>query len=98
MFFNRPFEIRQYNPDIVMAVAIRDIQLTDELIPGTELTQRDFLNSYNEIRDGVLLHEILRTLDVDYVCFEEAPAVSDMEACGFYHLMNYAGIDLWRVL
>ena len=98
MFFNRPFEIRQYNPDIVMAVAIRDIQLTDELIPGTEFTQRDFMNTYNEISDGVLLHKILRTLDVDYICFEEAPAVSDMEACGFHHLMNYAGIDLWRVL
>ena len=97
MFFNRPFEIRQYSPDIVMAVGIRDIQLNDKLISGTTLTTREFMNTYSQITDGKLLRNILETLNVNYICFEEHSAIENLETFGFRHIQYFSGIDLWRV-
>ncbi len=98
MFFNRPFEIRQYSTDIIMAVAIRDIQLSQDIIPGTDISEYDFMKTYSEIDDGKLLRDILDQLDIDYICFDGSSAVNNLEDYGFVHLQNVGGIDLWRVV
>lgn len=96
MYFNRSFEIRQYSPEIVMAVGIRNVQLTDALVPGTGLTEAEFMNTYSGISDGALLSRALRHYGVDYVCFDGGPAAADIEQYGFSHVCDSGGISLWR--
>ena len=97
MFINRPYEIRQYSPDIIMVPAIRDIQLSDKTIPGTGITEAQFMKTYSEIEDGQLIKDILDYYSVDYICFDGHPAFENPEIYGFHFICNTGGIDLWRV-
>lgn len=96
MYFNRNYEIRQYTTDIVMAVGIRDVQLTEKMIPGTELTETDFMKSYSQITDGDVISKALSFYDVDYVCFDGSTALEYPEGWGLRPVADVAGISLWR--
>ena len=98
MCFNRPFELRQYSDDIAMVTVIRNYDDVEGTIEGTDVLLRDFINNYGSVEDGVFLRDMLLRLDTDYVCFDEHPAVKNLDTYGFRHILNYAGIDLWRVL
>ena len=96
--FSRPFEVRQYNADIIMVGDVRNYSSVSGTVPGTDVPLSDFIQTYCEIDDVEYLKDMLNRLDVDYVCFNTAPIIENLEDCGFVHVGNSCGIvDIWRI-
>ncbi len=97
MGFNRPFELRQYSAEIAVINEVRNYDQLEGFVEGTDIPLSIFVQTYSSMTDGKLLKQILDQMEADYVCFEENPAIRNLEDFGFRHVQDFGGIDLWRV-
>ncbi|MDO5444279.1 MAG: DUF6077 domain-containing protein [Eubacteriales bacterium] len=93
--FNRPFEIRQFSSDIIMAMPVRNYD--SETWNIDEKTSASwFMNNYSSVEDGEYLRSLLEKLEVDYVLFNGPSAVENLEDYGFKRV-EAEGRELWKV-
>lgn len=85
-------EIRQYSPGIVTFW-----KQQPDPIPGTEISQSEFIATYDELRDPGELHSLLEKLGADYVCVRDGSGELLSGNDGFTEIRNVNGTRLFRV-